>query len=185
MLPLEAEGARRFPVSSRLSEDRREFSGKAVPWDVGSGNNFALRRSWFERIGGCDERLGPGAPLRGGLDMDLFYRMLRAGGRARYEPAALVLHERTTREGRIARRSAYGYGMAAAIALWLRQGDRFAWRILLSWLLLRSSLLARALGRARWTAAREEALVLQGTTLGFIRGLLLRRGRGAPSEAGV
>ena len=56
-----------YPVSSRLNPERREFSGKAVPWDVGSGNNFALRREWFERIGGCDERLGPGAPLRGGL----------------------------------------------------------------------------------------------------------------------
>ena len=92
-----------LPVSSRLSEERREFSGKAVPWNVGSGNNFALRE-----VVRADRRMRRAArarrPARGGLDMDLFYRVLRAGGRALYEPAgALVLHERATRAGRIAR----------------------------------------------------------------------------------
>jgi GT2 family glycosyltransferase len=171
VLPLAPQGANQYPVSSRLSEDRRMFSGKSEPWDVGSGNNFALRREWFERIGGCNERLGPGAPLRGGLDMDLFYRVLRAGGLACYEPAVLVLHERTTREGRLARRSAYGFGMAAATALWLREGDRYAWHVIGRWLVMRGSLLGRSLVRGRWQSVYEEGLVLWGTALGFVRGL--------------
>ena len=171
VLPLAADGPNLYPVSSRLNPERREFSGKAVPWDVGSGNNFAIQRSWFERIGGCDERLGPGAPLRGGLDMDLFYRVLRAGGLHRYEPAGVVGHARSTRDGRIARRSAYGFGMAAAAMLWLRQGDWFAWRVIGEWLGMRCMLLLRALGHGRWQSVYEEVLVLQGTTLGLIRGL--------------
>ncbi len=175
VLPLGPPSPGTYPVSSRVSTEAREFVGKSLPWHVGSGNNFALRRVWFERIGGCDERLGPGAPLRGGLDMDLFYRLLRAGGRARYEPEVLVLHERATREGRLARRPAYGFGMAAAIAIWLREGDPFAWRILGDWMRMRMALLLRALARARWQAVYEEALVLRGTMQGLVRGLLTTR----------
>ena len=54
---------------------------EVAPWNVGSGNNFAVRREWFERVGGCDQRLGPGTPGHGALDMDLFYRVLRPGAR--------------------------------------------------------------------------------------------------------
>jgi GT2 family glycosyltransferase len=175
VLPLGPPAPGTYPVSSRVSTEAREFVGKSLPWDVGSGNNFALRRVWFEHIGGCDERLGPGAPLQGGLDMDLFYRLLRAGGRARYEPAVLVLHERATREGRLARRPAYGFGMAAAIGIWLRGGDRFAWRILGAWVRMRTTLFLRALAKARWHAVYEEALVLRGTMQGLVRGLLITR----------
>ena len=88
VLPLGPAAAGLYAVSSRVSAEPRIFGQNGMPWDVGSGNNFVVRRTWFERIGGCDERLGPGAPLRGGLDMDLFRRLLRAGGRARYEPAS-------------------------------------------------------------------------------------------------
>jgi GT2 family glycosyltransferase len=175
VLPLGPPSPGTYAVSSRLSTEVREFAGKELPWHVGSGNNFAVRREWFERIGGCDERLGPGAPLRGGLDMDLFYRLLRAGGRGRYEPGILVLHERTTREGRLSRRPAYGFGMAAAIAIWLRDGDRFAWKVLGAWLRMRSILLLRALAKGRRQTVYEEALVLRGTMQGLVRGFLTTR----------
>jgi len=172
VLPLGPPKPGTYPVSSRVSTEPREFSGKSVPWHVGSGNNFAVRREAFDRIGGCDERLGPGAPLQGGLDMDLFYRLLRAGGRARYEPGILVLHERATREGRLARRPAYGFGMAAAIAIWLRGGDRYAWTVLGAWLRMRSTLLLRALAKGQGQTVHEEALVLRGTMQGLVRGWL-------------
>jgi GT2 family glycosyltransferase len=175
VLPLGPPSPGTYAVSSRVSTDAREFVGKDLPWHVGSGNNFAVRREWFERIGGCDERLGPGAALRGGLDMDLFYRLLRAGGRARYEPGILVLHERATLEGRLSRRSAYGFGMAAAIAIWLRDGDLFAWKVLGAWLRMRSALLLRALARGRRRTAHEEALVLRGTMQGLVQGFLTTR----------
>ncbi len=180
VLPLEpshsgVNGGRTYPISSRTQTEARDFSGKALPWYVGSGNNFAFRREWFDRIGGCNEQLGPGAPLKGGLDMDLFYRVLRAGGRARYSPTVLVRHERTTREGRLSRRTAYGFGMAAAITFWLREGDRYAWRVLGAWILMRIALLGKALLRGRWLAVYEEALVLRGTMQGLVRGLTMTR----------
>jgi GT2 family glycosyltransferase len=177
VLPLGPATLGTHPVSSRMSTEPREFVGKSLPWHVGSGNNFAVRRDWFDRIGGCDGRLGPGAPLQGGLDMDLFYRLLRAGGRARYEPSILVLHERATREGRLSRRPAYGFGMAAAIAIWLRDGDRFAWRVLGAWIRMRSVLLLRALAKGRWRTVHEEALVLRGTMQGLVRGFRTPQGQ--------
>jgi GT2 family glycosyltransferase len=176
VLPLGPPAPGTYPVSSRVSTEPREFSGKSVPWHVGSGNNFAVRREAFDRIGGCDERLGPGAPLLGGLDMDLFYRLLRAGGRARYEPGILVLHERATREGRLARRPAYGFGMAAAIAIWLRGGDRYAWTVLGAWLRMRTTILLRALAKGQGQTVHEEALVLRGTMQGLVRGWLTEPG---------
>ena len=175
VLPLGPPAEGRYAVSSRVSAEPRTFGRGTMPWDVGSGNNFALRRNWFERIGGCDERLGPGAPLRGGLDMDLFHRLLRAGGRARYEPGVVVLHERATREGRLARRRDYGYGTGAAAALWFRGGDRSARAVLTAWIRMRTGLLARALAHGRWEGVREESIVLGSTVQGLAAGMRMTR----------
>jgi GT2 family glycosyltransferase len=159
------------PVATRTSMDRRRLDGRTLPWDAGSGNNFAVRRDWFERIGGADERLGPGAPGKGGLDMDLFRRLLRAGAPGVYEPDAVVFHERVSTEGRLARRVPYGYGMGACCVLWLREGDRQALPVLGRWVAMRSNRLARSVARGRWLAVREEALVLAGTARGIGFGL--------------
>jgi O-antigen biosynthesis protein len=171
VLPLGASGERAVAVASRTSPTRREFTRPAAPWNVGSGNNFALRRDWFDRIGGCDERLGPGTPGQGGLDMDLFYRVLRAGGLALYEPGAVVRHEPATMAGRLERRRPYGYGMGTACGLRLREGDREGLLLLAGWVGLRLRVLGAALLTARWGALREEALVLGGTGAGLLHGL--------------
>jgi GT2 family glycosyltransferase len=171
VLPMEGHGERQFAVSSRLSTIRRDFSGVSAPWYVGSGNNFAMRREWFQRIGGCDERLGPGSPGQGGVDMDLFYRLLRAGARIRYTPDAVVYHERQSRSGRMSRRSMYGHGMGAMCVFRRREGDRYASGLLVQWLLFRSRLLGAALVRGRWMGVQEECLMLGGTLGGVIHGL--------------
>src|SRR2546430_2119525 len=44
VLPLGRDRPGAHAISSRVSTMPREFSGKSVPWHVGSGNNFALRR---------------------------------------------------------------------------------------------------------------------------------------------
>jgi GT2 family glycosyltransferase len=180
VLPLPDSPPGTVPVSSRTSERRVEFRGRTAPWALGSGNNFAFRRQWFEQIGGCDERLGPGSPGRGGVDMDLFYRLLRAGAGGRYEPDLVVYHEQKPPQDRLARRGPYGFGMAAACALWLREGrDRYAVRIFGQWLMLRTRLLARAILRARWRSAYEELLILGGTAQGAVYGLRAARRPGA------
>ena len=175
VLPLGPPAPALYAVSSRVSAKPRTFSSRAMPWDVGSGNNFAVRRSWFERVGGCDERLGPGAPLRGGLDIDLFHRLLRAGGRTRYEPTVVVLHERATRSGRLSRRRDYGFGTGAAVAIWHRSGDRYAWRVLAAWLRMRTELLLRAVAHRRWEGVGEETIVLRATLQGLTAGLRMTR----------
>jgi GT2 family glycosyltransferase len=169
--PLPIDNDRTLAVSSRTSTEPCVFSSKDAPWQIGSGNNFALGRDWFERIGGCDERLGPGSPGRGGVDMDLFYRLLRAGARIRYEPSALVYHARTTPAERLARRVPYGYGMGACCTLWLRGRDPGGLRILASWFVSRGKLLGRALARRQWLSVWEELLVLGGTARGIVYGL--------------
>lgn len=171
VLPLPPEADRQLPVSTRTSRDARTFVGPSAPWHVGSGNNFAFKRPWFDAIGGCDARLGPGSPGRGGVDMDLFYRLLRAGAVIRYDPTAIVYHSRATPADRRARRGPYGYGMGACSMLWYRDGDRRGLRILVEWLAFRTSLLARALATRNWRAAHEEILVLGGTLAGIHHGL--------------
>ena len=58
----------------------------------------------------------------------------QAGGRALYDPGAMVHHEPVTRSDRLARRRPYGYGMGAACAMRLREGDLYALRLLAGWL---------------------------------------------------
>ena len=174
ILPLAPEGSKLYPVSLRTSTLRTEFTSKVSPWVVGSGNNFAVKRDWFIRIGGCDERLGPGSPGKGGVDMDLFYRLLRAGGRIRYEPQSLVYHERQDKAGRIARRSMYGRGMGACCTIWLRQRDPYGLRVLGHWAFFRARRLVLAALCRRWMAVHEELLVVGGTVTGLMYGLYVK-----------
>jgi GT2 family glycosyltransferase len=141
-----------------------------MPWDIGSGNNFAVKRVWLAKVRGNDERLGPGSPGQGGVDMDLLYRLARAGARIRYEPEALIYHERASRASRLARRGPYGYGMGAACSLWLRQGDNNAWRVLVRWVLMRARRLAIGVRQRDGLRVHEEFLVLAGTLGGLLYG---------------
>jgi GT2 family glycosyltransferase len=170
VVPLAGEGE---PVASRTGTVRRRFQGRSLPWNVGSGNNFALRRAWFDRVGGCDARLGPGTPGQGALDMDLFYRVLRAGGPALYEPTAVIEHERATRADRLARRRPYGFGMGALCAIHLRGGDRYAVFVLGAWIALRVRLAVAGVLRRHLAVLHEEALVLGGTAAGIVHGMRL------------
>lgn len=176
VLALDAVGARTVPVSTRVSIVRREFSGRALPWEVGSGNNFTIRREALARVGGCDERLGPGAPAQGGVDMDLFHRLLRDGSRILYEPDAIVYHERQTREERRARRPMYGRGMGAAIALWHRAGDPSSGYVLREWAKLRLRQMRLAATRRDWADLRDEVTMLLSTVRGLSQGWTLGNG---------
>ena len=175
VLPLGPETPGLYAVSSRISSSPADFAGRALPWLVGTGGNFAARRDWLLRVGGFDERLGAGSPGGSGEDMDLLYRLLRAGARIRYEPRAVVFHERQPRDRRLASRSAYGRGIGACCGLWLRGRDPHALAVLGGWLRMRGSMAAGALRRRQWGGVREELLVLGGTARGLVYGL--RSGR--------
>jgi glycosyltransferase involved in cell wall biosynthesis len=107
VLPLETEtaAARLFEAYGGLGRgaDSFEVDGewfnsfrlRAVPtWRLGGTANAAFRRSVFShpRIGLMNELLGSGMPAGVGEDTYLFYRVLKAGGRIRYEPSAYVWH---------------------------------------------------------------------------------------------
>jgi GT2 family glycosyltransferase len=171
VLPLGPEAPGLYAVSSRTRKTPAELRGRVPPWVVGTGANFALRREWIERAGGYDERLGVGSAGGAGEDMDLLYRLLRQGARIRYEPAAVVFHERQPQERRLASRSSYGRGMGACCGLWLRGGDWRALGILARWISMRAGLAAQAAKQRRWEALREEGLVLGGTARGLVYGL--------------
>lgn len=180
VLPLEPAPPGTVAISTRPSTVKRTFGFTLEPWNVGSGNNFAISSEWFDRIGGCDERLGPGAAGRGAVDMDLFYRLLREGGRMVYEPSAIVFHEMKRRRERVTRRSAYGYGMGAAAVLRRRDPDPRAFAMLRTWVRYRLRLLGRAVAERRLRSVHEELLVLGGTARGVVFGL--RQGRATPHQ---
>jgi GT2 family glycosyltransferase len=175
IVPLPASGDETYPVASRLSLEACEFGSESEPWAVGSGNNFAVRREWLAAIGGCDERLGPGSPGRGAVDIDLFRRLLRAGARIRYEPRSVVRHQRQTRDGWRSRRFPYGYGMGAAAVYWIAAGDRRGFRLLADWILWRVLRLLKAAARRDADRALGEALMLGGTARGVLHGLARMR----------
>src|SRR5581483_1972376 len=174
VLPLGPPVAGLYAVSSRTSAAPADYRGMASPWLVGTGANFAVRRECLSRVGGYDERLGVGSPGGAGEDIELLYRLLRAGARIRYAPDALVYHARQDRRRRLASRWGYGQGIGAFTGVWMRRGDAGASRVLARWVLDRGRRLALAAAQRRWDAAREELLVLGGTGSGLAYGLRQR-----------
>jgi GT2 family glycosyltransferase len=81
----------------------------------GIGAGMAVRRDVAVALGGFDQALGPGGPLRSGEDRDLAARALLRGWWLFQTPDAIVIHHgfRTWAEGRsLARRDWYGIGAA-------------------------------------------------------------------------
>ena len=59
----------------------------------GAGANMCFRTRMLAALGGFDEALDTGAWVPGGGDLDMFYRVIRAGYPLVYEPRFLVFHE--------------------------------------------------------------------------------------------
>ena len=83
----------------------------------GSGAGCAVRRSAIARLGGLDLLLGPGAPGRGGEDLDMFVRLILAGGRICYLPSALIWHRHRADTHALGEQIfSYGHGLGAYLA---------------------------------------------------------------------
>jgi GT2 family glycosyltransferase len=91
---------------------------------LGTGANFAVTRSAFDRVGPFDESLGAGSLSRGGEDLDYFLRILLSYGRIAYEPSALVWHVHR-QDNRAVAQQMYGYGsgLTAFICKYLLRGE--------------------------------------------------------------
>jgi GT2 family glycosyltransferase len=121
-------------VVPELPIRREEKLSKAHGFRVyGMGANFAMRRSLVERIGGFDEALGGGGPLRSSQDFDFQYRAYRAGAVCLLSPGVWVHHYGVRRGDEwTATMRAYGVGDGAFYLKHVRCGDLTALRLLLS-----------------------------------------------------
>jgi GT2 family glycosyltransferase len=144
-LELETEAQELFEQHSPFSRgfSRRVFDGQrgnplhAGP--VGAGANMAVRRSVLARVGAFDERLDGGMPTRSGGDHEMFTRILAAGYRIVYDPAAVSWHRhRRSREELLD--TLYGYGVGV-YAMWtgMLVERRELGVLKLAWLWLRHS----------------------------------------------
>lgn len=86
----------------RRGFDRLRYAGQNLPGNplypcgagiFGAGANMAFKRQVLLELGGFDEALDTGRPLPGGGDLDIFYRVIRAGYPLVYEPRYLVFHQ--------------------------------------------------------------------------------------------
>ena len=99
----------------------------------GMGANFAMRRSLIDRVGGFDEALGGGGPLRSSQDFDQVYRVYKAGAACLLSPSVWV-HHYGIREGQAWTDTmrAYGIGDGAFYLKHIRCGDLEAARMLIA-----------------------------------------------------
>ncbi|MGY1709475.1 glycosyltransferase family 2 protein [Geodermatophilus sp. SYSU D00758] len=124
--------ARAASWSTRCEPELHDLAGNArddalYPYSAGifgTGANFAFDTAALRALGGFDEALGAGAPTRGGEDLDVFVRVLRAGHALAYEPAAVVWHHhRADPAALLAQLYGYGTGLTAYLTKCLLQRD--------------------------------------------------------------
>ena len=148
----------------------RGYGSSPTTWTWFLGFNWAAYSDDLKRVGGFDERLGPGG-ISGGIgdETELQMRLRAAGLTARYVPGALVHHwiprDRCSPEWVLRRR--YNYGVLTALMT----------NTPLALFRAAAAGCVRALfqGVDRDTIARFAARHELRRNLGIIRGLLLRR----------
>ena len=101
----------------------------------GMGANFAARRRLFDRIGGFDEILGGGGPLKSSQDYDLAYRTYKAGSVIALRPEIAIRHDgRREHADWPELLKNYGIGDGAFYSKHVRCRDPFAlWLLVRQW----------------------------------------------------
>jgi glycosyltransferase involved in cell wall biosynthesis len=139
----------------------RRISRRTGFFVYGMGANFAARRDLLMRLGGFDEVLGGGGPLRSSQDFDLQYRVYRAGATTYLSPLVQVDHygHRSDQQWP-ATLLAYGIGDGAFYMKHARCGDPLA-----TWLLAR-----RFTGQAGRLFAKK--LLRRSVSPQYVRGFM-------------
>jgi GT2 family glycosyltransferase len=106
--------------AQRYDLDEHRHRSRLYPLTAGifgTGANFAVKRRAVAQLGGFDNLLGAGGVGRGGEDLDIFLRLVLAGGRICYVPSALVWHQHRSETGALAEQIfSYGHGLGAYLA---------------------------------------------------------------------
>lgn len=106
--------------------------GKRNPVMIGRGNNMAFRREFLLKLGGFNEGIGVGTRLFAGDDLDVFYRLLQAGGTIAHTPDAVVLHAQPDDWREVVKKKrGYAISAAAILASRARDGDMYAGLLLI------------------------------------------------------
>lgn len=104
-------------VPRRYSMDDPPQDIPLFPFQIGrygTGANFAIKRTRAIQMGGFDEALGAGSPTLGGEDIDMFYRLVKAGDTLINDPAAIVWHRhRAEASTLLDQAKGYGVGLGA------------------------------------------------------------------------
>ncbi|HEY4570450.1 MAG TPA: glycosyltransferase, partial [Kribbella sp.] len=106
--------SRRYDLgSSRVEDALYPFSAGIF----GTGANFACRTQVLRDLRGFDEALGAGTLTAGGEDLDIFVRILFAGGAIQYEPRAIVWHKHRADLANLEQQMySHGTGMSAFLS---------------------------------------------------------------------
>jgi len=143
---------------------------REMPAVEGMGACMALRRIGWKALGGFDEMLGAGSPLRSAEELDFSMRALLAGRPVARSTRVRVLHHGLRRRGQVESVTwDYLFGTGAAFAKHAKCGHAalagHLFRVALRWGRGRSPV---AIG-----AEPRRALRLEAFTAGFLRGLAM------------
>lgn len=114
-------------MAHKTEAQPRRYVHPQSPVNIGHGNNMAFRREVFQTLGLFDEALGAGGPLRAAEDLDMAYRILRAGKTLQYDPRLLILHKARDTEAQVrATHWRNAVGMGACFGKHWARGDGYA-----------------------------------------------------------
>jgi glycosyltransferase involved in cell wall biosynthesis len=194
VLPLELETGAQILFEAR-GGFRRGFDriryGQVLPGNrlypgragiFGTGANMAFRTDVVRHLGGFDEALDTGAALPGGGDLDMFYRIIRAGHALVYEPRFLVFHQH--RREMAALREQYtrswGYGFMCFVMKCVRtdpQRRTSLLRLIGWWFVTQFTDVIRQWRRRMGGTAHVPVTIILGEIYGGVVGLLGGYGR--------
>jgi GT2 family glycosyltransferase len=137
----------------------------------GASANVGVNRAALERVGGFDERIGPGTWFAAGEDADLFDRLALAGLTGQYSPDIRVDHDHVrTRGERLRLHWCYGKGSGARLRMLVQRDRQRAVREARELLWRRGIVQALTRVRQRWaTGAACSALRVLGAVVAFVR----------------
>ncbi len=115
-----------FEISTRRFSDRFEVKNIDDMFTRLIGCNIAISSQALGRAGLFDTAMGPGTRFKAGEDHELFYRVLKTGGKVLYDPSVRVEHAHGRREVAEvqALKANYVKGRATIFGKHIRAGDR-------------------------------------------------------------
>lgn len=125
VVPAPSEKPAGFVIAVHAWESTQEYRGR-IGKDVLATGHLAMYRSAYQKIGGLDERLGPGTRFPGAEDNDYGYRLLEAGYRIIYAADSVIYHRAwRTRKDYVPLFWKYGRGQGAFYAKHWSWKDRY------------------------------------------------------------